>query len=100
MDTNSINELAEQHSEAHFYVPLGNKAWFDIKNTNERVTELDWWEHKTLTLGGNVVKFTCTPCQHFSGRGILDRNKTLWASWCLEGVRDGKVSGGKVFFGG
>ncbi|KAI7857625.1 beta-lactamase superfamily domain-containing protein [Circinella umbellata] len=100
LDTNSIKELAEQHPEAHFYVPLGNKSWFDIKNTNERVTELDWWEHKTLTLGDNVVKFTCTPCQHFSGRGIFDRNKTLWASWCLEGIRKDKVSGGKVFFGG
>ncbi|KAI9258971.1 beta-lactamase superfamily domain-containing protein [Phascolomyces articulosus] len=100
LDTNSIKELAEQHPEAHFYVPLGNKSWFDIKNANERVTELDWWEHRTLTLGDQSVKFTCTPCQHFSGRGILDRNKTLWASWCLEGVRDGQTSAGKVFFGG
>ncbi|KAI9498659.1 beta-lactamase superfamily domain-containing protein [Zychaea mexicana] len=101
LDLNSIKELAEQHPEAHFYVPLGNKAWFNIEKSNERVTELDWWQDRTLTLGnGKAVKLTCTPCQHFSGRGILDRNKTLWASWCLEGVREGQSSGGKVFFGG
>ncbi|KAI8883930.1 Metallo-hydrolase/oxidoreductase, partial [Backusella circina FSU 941] len=45
-------------------------------------------------------KVTCTPCQHFTGRGIFERNKTLWASWCVEGWIDGEISKGKVFFGG
>lgn len=31
-------------------------------------------------------KVTCTPCQHFSGRGLGDRAKTLWASWAIEEV--------------
>ena len=33
----------------------------------ERITELDWWESRTL-LGGDST-FTATPSQHFSGRG-------------------------------
>ena len=41
--------------------------------------ELDWWqEHKvsiTDNEGTKTIKAICTPCQHFSGRGILDRNK-------------------------
>ncbi|KAI8144925.1 beta-lactamase superfamily domain-containing protein [Fennellomyces sp. T-0311] len=100
LDSASIKQLAEQHPNAHFYVPLKNKSWFNIKDSNKRVTELDWWEHRTLTLGDKSVKFTCTPCQHFSGRGVFDRDRTLWASWCLEGIRDGQAKGGKVFFGG
>ena len=40
----------------------------------EPVHELDWGE--SLTLSG--FKVHCVPALHFSARGILDRNKTLW----------------------
>jgi hypothetical protein len=36
----------------------------------------------------------CTPCQHFSGRTLVDNNDTLWASWSLVGPTQ------RVFFGG
>jgi L-ascorbate metabolism protein UlaG (beta-lactamase superfamily) len=55
-----------------------------------RVTELDWYE--TAIVGG--VAFRATPAQHFSGRGIGDRNRTLWASWVIQSERT------KVFFSG
>jgi N-acyl-phosphatidylethanolamine-hydrolysing phospholipase D len=52
------------------------------------VKEMDWWDEdiwkhpkddkKTLTIA-------CTPCQHFSGRGLFDRNHTLWSSWLILG---------------
>ncbi|RKG99318.1 hypothetical protein D7X74_39520 [Corallococcus sp. CA047B] len=45
----------------------------------ELITELDWWEHHRV----GPVGFTAAPSQHFSGRGLGDRNKTLWASWVL-----------------
>lgn len=54
------------------------------------VTELDWGER--VELGG--LRFTATPAQHFSGRGLFGRNKTLWASWVVESERR------KVFFSG
>jgi L-ascorbate metabolism protein UlaG (beta-lactamase superfamily) len=47
----------------------------------ELVHELDWWE--THTLPGGSLAFTATPAQHFSGRGLLDRNATLWSSWVI-----------------
>jgi hypothetical protein len=34
---------------------------------------------------------TCTPGQHFTGRGIMDRFKTLWAGWAV--VDRGAVNG-------
>jgi L-ascorbate metabolism protein UlaG (beta-lactamase superfamily) len=47
------------------------------------ITELDWWEQHTLTGPGGTVSFTATPAQHFSGRGLSDRNATLWSSWVI-----------------
>jgi L-ascorbate metabolism protein UlaG (beta-lactamase superfamily) len=57
---------------------------------SERITELDW--NESAEIGG--VRFTATPAQHFSGRGPLSRNRTLWASWVVESERR------KVFFSG
>ncbi len=55
-----------------------------------RITELDWFE--AAEVGG--VRFTATPAQHFSGRSIGTRNKTLWSSWVIQSERR------KVFFSG
>lgn len=56
----------------------------------ERITELDW--RQSVEIAG--LRLTATPAQHFSGRGLRDRNKTLWASWVIESARR------KVFFSG
>jgi len=55
-----------------------------------RVTELDWGE--SVDLAG--LRFTATPAQHFSGRGLRDRNRTLWASFVVAGATH------RVFFSG
>jgi L-ascorbate metabolism protein UlaG (beta-lactamase superfamily) len=34
------------------------------------------------------LKLVLTPSRHFSGRGIQDRNKTLWGSWIIQGSKD------------
>jgi L-ascorbate metabolism protein UlaG (beta-lactamase superfamily) len=54
------------------------------------IVELDWWEEHTLP--GGRMKITATPAQHFSGRGLRDRNATLWSSWVL------KTANRNVFF--
>lgn len=56
----------------------------------ELITELDWWERASV--GG--VTLTATPSQHFSGRGLSDRNRTLWASWVFESDKH------RLFFSG
>ncbi len=45
------------------------------------ITELDWWEEHSIANG--ALKITATPAQHFSGRGLRDRNNTLWSSFVL-----------------
>ena len=56
------------------------------------ITELDWLEQHTLP--GGRMSFTATPAQHFSGRGVSDRNATLWSSWVIE------TSSHRLFFSG
>src|SRR5271155_4116521 len=57
-----------------------------------RITELDWWESHALP--NTDVVLTAAPSQHFSGRGLKDRNATLWSSFA---IRSPKHS---VFFSG
>lgn len=65
-----------------FVVPLGVGAHLELWGiAPERIVEKDWWGE--LQLKG--VTLACTPARHFSGRGILDRYKTLWCSWSLVG---------------
>lgn len=58
----------------------------------ERITELDWWQSHRLP--GSEVEVTAAPAQHFSGRGLKDRNATLWSSLVIRGPRH------RVFFSG
>lgn len=89
LDYKSIQALKEKVE--HFYTPLGVgahlKKW---KVDNNKITELDWWQEATF----KDLKFVCTPAQHFSGRGLSDRAKTLWSSWIFESTSD------KIFFSG
>ena len=45
------------------------------------VTELDWWEETWVA----DLAVTATPARHFSGRGLSDRDRTLWAGWAFRG---------------
>ena len=58
----------------------------------ERITELDWWESHRLP--GTEMVVTAAPSQHFSGRGLKDRNSTLWSSLVIQSPKH------KVFFSG
>jgi L-ascorbate metabolism protein UlaG (beta-lactamase superfamily) len=43
------------------------------------VEELDWWEGCRV----GEVEAVMAPAQHFSARGLRDRNRTLWGSFLL-----------------
>lgn len=57
----------------------------------EKIAELTWGDKYRLQKG---LKITATPSQHFSGRGLFDRNKTLWASWVI------RTHNHRIFFSG
>ncbi len=73
--------LALAAKTEHFITPLGVgdrliKWGVDAAKVQQR----DWWE--STEVGG--VRLIATPAQHFSGRGLNDRDKTLWASWVIQ----------------
>lgn len=90
--------LAIENKVQHFVTPLrvGNhlRAW---GVDPAKIIELDWWEETNL----GSLRLVATPAQHFSGRGVRDRDQTLWASWVIEGHQARLFfSGDSGYFGG
>ena len=101
MDSDTLRKIHNRRMHnVHFVVPLGNVSrlvGFGIAEKN--VTQLDWWQRVHITVPGvGSIILTCTPSQHFSGRGLLDQCPTLWSSWVLE--TDGDKFKKRVFFAG
>jgi L-ascorbate metabolism protein UlaG (beta-lactamase superfamily) len=74
----SLLQLQSQFEPA-FVTTLGLGRYLE-KIGLRRVVELDWWGK---ALVDPEVEVTCTPAQHFSARGMRDRNKTLWGGFAL-----------------
>lgn len=79
LDKTTIQALAAR--TALFIVPLGVDQHLRKWGVPaQKIVALDWWQqHKS-----RGVTFTATPTQHFSGRGVFDKNQTLWASWAIK----------------
>jgi L-ascorbate metabolism protein UlaG (beta-lactamase superfamily) len=91
LDYPTIRELAK--SQVPFVTSLGVGAHLEAWGVApERIVELDWWESYALPNTGLTV--SAAPSQHFSGRGLKDRNSTLWSSMVLRSARHA------VFFSG
>lgn len=91
LDYPTIRALAK--SPVPFVTSLGVGAHLEYWGIQpERITELDWWESYRVPNTGVTV--TAAPSQHFSGRGVGDRNSTLWSSLAVRSPRH------SVFFSG
>ena len=91
LDYPTIKALAK--SDVPFVTSLGVGAHLQAWGIDtERIFELDWWESHRITETGLTI--TAAPSQHFSGRGLKDRNLTLWSSMVLQGDTH------RVFFSG
>lgn len=91
LDYSTIRELARMG--VPFVTSLGVGAHLEAFGVApQRITELDWWESHMLP--GSELRITAAPSQHFSGRGLKDRNATLWSSLAIRTPRH------SVFFSG
>ena len=91
LDYPTIVELAKL--DVPFVTSLGVGAHLEAWGIPAtRITELDWWESYTLSDADLTV--TAAPSQHFSGRGLKDRNATLWSSLVIRSRKHA------VFFSG
>jgi L-ascorbate metabolism protein UlaG (beta-lactamase superfamily) len=90
LDEATIRKLAGR--DIIFHVPLGVERHLVRWGISaDRIREFDWWDE--LDLGGGH-RLIAAPARHFSGRGPLQKDKTLWASWIIVGPRH------RVYFGG
>lgn len=82
LETESMRFFAGKTKGLPFFVPLGVGGHLERWGVDPgQITELDWWEEADF----KGLRIVCTPAQHFSGRGLLDAKKTLWAGWSLVG---------------
>jgi N-acyl-phosphatidylethanolamine-hydrolysing phospholipase D len=77
-DLPSVRALADRG--VPFVVPTGVGGL--VRGAGGTVAaELGWWQ--SVEIPG--VRVTCVPARHFSGRGLADRNRRLWAGFVVAG---------------
>lgn len=77
MDAPSLRGLGP---DVTFLCPSGLRGWFERAGLR-KVVEFAWWQQEEI--GG--VRFTFVPAQHWSRRGLLDTDQTLWGGFVMEG---------------
>jgi len=78
-------------TEIPFYCSLGVGAHLKSCGiANDYIIEMDWGD--SIMLKHDCV-ITATPARHFSGRGLIGRNETLWSSFVIKGTQH------NIFFG-
>jgi L-ascorbate metabolism protein UlaG (beta-lactamase superfamily) len=120
MDSESIRHLSEKFDPL-FVVPIGNQRLIATMGAR-RVIELDWWQEANVSkreisnqqtlenrviendipesrisenqIAMNNIRVTLVPVQHWSARGLFDRNQALWGGFVFETLNL------KLFFAG
>jgi len=80
LDMPTLRRIVSAHAPI-IYAGLGNKALFDEEGIGD-AREMDWWDEIKL---GDDTTLAFVPSRHFSGRGLCDRNRTLWGGFVIKG---------------
>jgi L-ascorbate metabolism protein UlaG (beta-lactamase superfamily) len=89
LDISTLKRIKEAHDPL-FITPLGVDQYLNkegITNTQS----LDWWKETPVS---DSVQIAAVEAQHFSSRGMFDRDKTLWAGFVI------KSPHGNIYFAG
>ncbi len=89
MDLPTLKRLHDAF-EPELVVGLGD-GWRLQEKGIGPVREVDWWQSVTARCGLEVVG---VPAQHFSNRGLCDRDRSLWLGYVL------RSEAGNVYFAG
>ncbi|HEY1952994.1 MAG TPA: MBL fold metallo-hydrolase [Gemmatimonadaceae bacterium] len=89
LDSGTISRLVSRYPAALWFCPLGVGAFLRRHGARE-ITECDWWQEAAA----GTLHLTCVPAQHFSGRTLGRRDRTLWCGWTLQSINR------RLFFGG
>lgn len=82
MDIPTLKKLYKQF-KMPIYTGLGNKRCLRKYRIKSGI-DMDWGDTLTFSKGEKNIDITFLPAQHFSSRGITDRNKTLWGGFGIK----------------
>jgi len=85
LETRTIKTLARLYPHLKWFVPKRLAKWFERRGI--ACIELDWWQ----SWEGEGHRITAVPSQHFSGRSLFDKNKTLWNGYVVECLKSQKT---------
>jgi L-ascorbate metabolism protein UlaG (beta-lactamase superfamily) len=77
-DLPTLRQLARTH-KPQVIVPLGNRDFLERRRVPV-LHELDWWQ----AVGFSGLTITAIPVRHFAGRGLFDRDRSLWCGYMVE----------------
>jgi L-ascorbate metabolism protein UlaG (beta-lactamase superfamily) len=79
LDIATLSRLAVRHGP-RVITPLGNDTIMRAHDPTIAAEAYDWGDRVAL---GSGIEVTLAPMRHWSARGVLDRNKALWAAFIL-----------------
>ncbi|MFL6974387.1 MAG: MBL fold metallo-hydrolase [Xanthobacteraceae bacterium] len=79
LDMATLSRLVATH-RPRIITPLGNDTVMRAQDPAIAAEAYDWGDRVAL---GNGVEVTLAPMRHWSARGVLDRNKALWAAFII-----------------
>lgn len=82
MDIVTLRNLSKRDNPK-IYTGLWNTAYIQSRGVPNS-TDMDWWDSLQYNKNDTVVDITYLPAQHFSARGITDRNRALWWWFALK----------------
>lgn len=86
LDLPTLRQIVKR-DQPHIYCPLGVKALLEKEGFGQ-IIELDWHQSQ---LFNERTRIYCVPAQHFTGRGMFDRNATLWCGFVVDNQTAGKI---------
>ncbi|MFL5097600.1 MAG: MBL fold metallo-hydrolase [Xanthobacteraceae bacterium] len=79
LDMATLSRLVATH-RPRIITPLGNDTVMRAQDPAIAAEAYDWGDRVAL---GTGVEVTLAPMRHWSARGVLDRNKALWAAFII-----------------
>ncbi len=90
LDLATITRISRR-DRARVIVPAGNDTTILRHDQSVRVSAYDWGEGDDISAD---VRVELRPLQHWSARGVFDRNRALWAAYVIT------TPAGNIYFAG
>lgn len=86
LDLKTVRDIHSRYGDrVTFFVGLGLGKWFHQEGITS-VVEMNWWEENRLPELEHI-RFVFLPAQHWSKRGLMDDNRSLWGGFAVIGEK-------------